>query len=188
MIYVRSLKGQSQKTFCFRFLSPQPLKNISDIPIFQKFTEIFTSQGAPPVSMTLTVTLAFVDVVNNGNNIRLLTVHLEVNLKKKMYLYVNSTTQRCPNKIFQNFLIKIFHLPLVSMTPLIHIKLWVFKNIWNGPNWILRGLEETDSWKKPEVENVLVLSWQHLKSVIMYTKLFFFLLSFFVLLCKNWTN
>jgi hypothetical protein len=29
----------------------------------------------------------------------------KVNLKKKIYLYVNSTTQRCPNKTFRTFLI-----------------------------------------------------------------------------------
>ena len=32
------------------------------------------------------------------------------------------------------------------------------KKIQNGPNVILRGLGETDSWKKPEVENLVTLS------------------------------
>jgi len=31
-------------------------------------------------------------------------LHLKVNMKKKVYLYVNSTIQRCPNKIFKTFL------------------------------------------------------------------------------------
>ncbi len=31
----------------------------------------------------------------------------------------------------------------------------IFEKIWNGPNGILRGLGETDSWKKPEVENLV---------------------------------
>jgi hypothetical protein len=34
--------------------------------------------------------------------------HLKVNLKAKIYIYVNSTTQRCPNKMIKNFLIEIF--------------------------------------------------------------------------------
>ncbi len=32
------------------------------------------------------------------------------------------------------------------------------EKIWNGPNGILRALGETDSWKKPEVENLVRLS------------------------------
>ncbi len=55
-----------------------------------------------------------------------------------------------------------FHLPPMSMTPVVHlelqISLWIFEKIWNGPNVILRGLGETDSWKKPEVENLVTLS------------------------------
>ncbi len=34
--------------------------------------------------------------------------HLKVNLKAKIYLYVNSTTQRCPNKIIKIFLLEDF--------------------------------------------------------------------------------
>ncbi len=42
-------------------------------------------------------------------------LHFKVN--KKMYLLVNSTTQRCPNKIFKIFLIDdFFHFPPVSTT------------------------------------------------------------------------
>ncbi len=33
-----------------------------------------------------------------------------------------------------------------------------FRKIWNGPNGILRGLGETDSWKKPEEKNLVTLS------------------------------
>ncbi len=37
--------------------------------------------------------------------------HLKVNLEEKMYLYVNSTTQRCPNKrIKKLFWLKIFYI------------------------------------------------------------------------------
>jgi hypothetical protein len=49
--------------------------------------------------------------------------HLKVNLKAKIYIYVISTTQRCPNKIIQIFLIAdFFHLPLVSKTPVVHLE------------------------------------------------------------------
>ncbi len=48
-----------------------------------------------------------------------------------------------------------FQLPPVS-------KLWIspqiFEKILNDPNGILRGLGETDSWKKPEVKNLVTLS------------------------------
>jgi hypothetical protein len=40
---------------------------------------------------------------------------LKVNLKAKIYIYFNSTTQRCPNKIIKIFLMEdFFHLPPVS--------------------------------------------------------------------------
>ncbi len=34
--------------------------------------------------------------------------HLKVNLKAKFFIYVNSSTQRCPNKIMKIFLIEFF--------------------------------------------------------------------------------
>jgi hypothetical protein len=44
--------------------------------------------------------------------------HLKVNLKAKIYIYVYSTTQRCPNKIIKIFLLAgFFYLPPVSLTP-----------------------------------------------------------------------
>jgi hypothetical protein len=43
--------------------------------------------------------------------------------------------------------------------PELRITLRIFEKIRNGPNGILKGLEETDSWKKPgEVENLVALS------------------------------
>jgi len=74
--------------------------------------------------------------------------HLTVNLKEKNYLYVISTTQRCPNKIIQTFLIEdFFHLPPVSATPWAAKISANFKKIWNGPNGILWGMGEIDTWK-----------------------------------------
>jgi hypothetical protein len=50
-------------------------------------------------------------------------LHLKVTLKEKNYPYVNSTTQRCSNKIIKTFLLKIFYLPPVSTTPVVHLEL-----------------------------------------------------------------
>ncbi len=54
------------------------------------------------------------------------------------------------------------HLPPVSLTPVENLELGIppriFEKIRNDPNGILRGLGETDSWTKPEVENLVTLS------------------------------
>ncbi len=73
-----------------------------------------------------------------------------------MYLYANSTTQRCPKEIMKIFLIEyFFHLPPVSATPVVRLELQIFprffEKIRNGPNGISRGLGETDPCRKPEV-------------------------------------
>ncbi len=79
--------------------------------------------------------------------------HLTVNLKTQIYIHVNSTTQRCPNKI-----IKIFRpsTPVVYLEPRISAR--IFEKNRNGRNGILRCLGETDPWKKLEVENLVTLS------------------------------
>ncbi len=66
--------------------------------------------------------------------------HHKGNLKAKIYIYVNSTTQRCPNKIIKNFLIEgFFHLPPVSLTPVANLELRIspriFEKIRNRPKW-----------------------------------------------------
>ncbi len=86
--------------------------------------------------------------------------HLSVNLRAKIYIYVNSTTQRCPNKIIKIFLQEdFFHLPPVSTTPVVHLEPRIsprtFEKFLNGCNGCLG---ETDSWKKPAVENLVTLS------------------------------
>jgi hypothetical protein len=56
--------------------------------------------------------------------------HLKVNLKEKIYLYVNSSTQRCSKKIIKIFLIEdFFHLPPVSTTPVVHLELQISPRI-----------------------------------------------------------
>ncbi len=89
--------------------------------------------------------------------------YLKVNLKAKIYIYVNSTTQRCPNKIIKSFMLEgFFHLPPVSLTPVANLELRIspriFEKIRNGPNGIIRGLGETSSRKKPEAKNLVTLS------------------------------
>jgi hypothetical protein len=73
--------------------------------------------------------------------------HLKLNLKAKIYIYVNSTTQRCPNKIIKIF--QLEDLPPVSTTPVANLELQIspqiFEKIRNGPIGIIRGLGETDS-------------------------------------------
>jgi hypothetical protein len=73
--------------------------------------------------------------------------HLKVNLKAKIYIYVNSITQIIKIFLFEGF----FHLPPVSLTPEANLELRIspriFEKIRNGPNGIIRGLGETDSRK-----------------------------------------
>jgi hypothetical protein len=71
--------------------------------------------------------------------------HLKVNLKAKIYIFVNSTTQRCPNKIIKIFQLEgFFHLPPMSLTPVANLELRIsprnFEKIRNGPNGLIRGL------------------------------------------------
>jgi hypothetical protein len=84
-------------------------------------------------------------------------------LKKKIYLYANSTTQRCPKEIMKIFLIEdFFHLPPVSTTQVVHLELRIspriFEKIQNGPNGIIRDLGETDLCRKADVKKLVALS------------------------------
>ncbi len=88
---------------------------------------------------------------------------LKVNLKEKIYLYANSTTQRCPKEIMRTFLIEDFSIchqcQRHQWSTLRCEYLCKFsKKILNGPNGKIRGLGETDSCRKPEVENLVALS------------------------------
>jgi hypothetical protein len=96
-----------------------------------------------------------------GTIIKLLTTLNK--LEEKNYLYVNSTTQRCPKEIIKNFLIEdFFYLPPVSMTPMVHIELRIslrnFKKSCDDPTGLIRGLGETDPCRKPEDKNLVTLS------------------------------
>jgi hypothetical protein len=67
-----------------------------------------------------------------------------MNLKEKIYLNDNSTTQRCPTEIIKTFLIEdFFRLPTVSSTLMVQIQLQIslgiFEKIQNGYNQRLGG-------------------------------------------------
>ncbi len=71
--------------------------------------------------------------------------HLKLNLKAKIYIYVNSTTQRCPNKIIKIFQFEDFcHLPPVAATPVVHLELRISPRIFGKnskrPYWYTQGL------------------------------------------------
>jgi len=93
--------------------------------------------------------------------------YLKVNLKAKMFICVNSTFQRCPNKIIKRFLMQDFsHLPPVSTTPVVNLELRIspriFEKFRSGPNGILWGWGETDWCKKTRSEksrDTVPLSW-----------------------------
>ncbi len=74
------------------------------------------SHHLPPVSTIPAINLQ--PVANNG------TISDYSHLKWVVSLYVNSTSQRCPDKIVKTFLIEdFFHLPPVSttLTPVVHL-------------------------------------------------------------------
>ncbi len=64
--------------------------------------------------------------------------YLKVNLKAKMYICVNSTTQGCPNKIITIFLKEDFtHLPPVSTTPVVNLELRISPRIFEKIETVL---------------------------------------------------
>ncbi len=70
-----------------------------------------------------------------------------MNLKENVYIYFNSTTQRCPNKIIKTFEIEdFFYLPPVSLTLAVlelRISPWIFGKMWKSL-WGTQGL--TGNW------------------------------------------
>ncbi len=87
--------------------------------------------------------------------------YLKVNLKAKIYIYVNSTIQRRPNRIIQ--ILKIFfichrcrwHRWSALSCEYLREFLEKFGTVLMGYSW---AGGETDSWKKPEVKNLVTLS------------------------------
>ncbi len=82
--------------------------------------EIFAAKGWPPVSTTLVANchryqrhrrqICHQCQRHRWQTLRLVSGwgYLKVNLKAKIYIYVNSTIQRCSNKIIKIFLIEVF--------------------------------------------------------------------------------
>ncbi len=131
---------------------------IRTISNFFENSRRYSSQGAPPVSTTPVATFAtnfpydtgskFATGVNDtgGKQWDQLSDcwQLKMNLKKKIYLYANSTTQRSPKEIIKIYLFEVFFpLPPVSTIPMVHLELRIspriFKKIQDGPYGILWG-------------------------------------------------
>jgi hypothetical protein len=73
--------------------------------------------------------------------------NLKLNLKAKIYIYVNSTTQRCPNKIIKIFLLEdFFHLPPVSLTPVVHLEPRISQRIFE--KFEMAVMVYSDAWGK----------------------------------------
>ncbi len=63
-----------------------------------------------------------------------------MNLKAKIYIYVNSTIQRCSNKIIKIFMIEdFFHLPPVSLTPVATLSCEYLRDFWKKFEMVLMG-------------------------------------------------
>ncbi len=108
--------------FCFRFFhessSPKHLKITFEF--FRKFAEIFASQGTPQVSTT--------PVKNMGT---------KSDCRRSSFFMLTPLTKGVKKQL------KLFWLKFFFIA-----ELQIFEKIQKGPNGILRGLRESDSWKK----------------------------------------
>jgi hypothetical protein len=82
--------------------------------------------------------------------------------EKKWEKYQTAYTQKCPNKIVKSFLNEdFFYLPSMSTHQWCTLNFKYIrefsKKIFYCPNGILGVLGETDSRKKPEVKNLMVM-------------------------------
>ncbi len=98
-----------------------------------------------------------------------------MNLKEKNYLYVNITTQRCANKIIKKtFLIEdFFHLPPVSMTPVVHLGTQGFGgNLFMKKTWCRksRGTVPLKTW----LQNADLAPFGPIRIRILLLKIIFF--------------
>ncbi len=151
-LFLRKFFGQIFKGTVSQNFSLQGFFGIHLPPSLWKFAEIFTSQGAPPVSTTpvanlplvsMTAAVNFVTgtagVIDTGSNWCQWTAYtFQWFWRKKFFCYVNSLPIDVQTKQFKLFL------PTLSMTPVVHLELlispWIFKKIQNDPNWIFMGL------------------------------------------------
>jgi hypothetical protein len=102
-----------------------------------------TCGNLPPVSLTLVAYFA-TGVVNTGGKFAASVVDTPAAILPPVSLT------------------PVANLPPVSTTSVVHLDLRIspriFENTQNDPNVIFRGLEEGDSWKKPEAKNLVTLS------------------------------
>ncbi len=82
--------------------------------------------------------------------------HLKVNLKTKCIYMLTLLPKGAQTKLLKFFCLKIFPFATLNLEPRIPPR--ILEKIRNGRNGILKCLGESDSWKKPEVENLVTLS------------------------------
>ncbi len=119
-------------------------------------------QILPPVLLVLLIPVAICHRCQRHQWQNMVTISgcrlLKVNLKAKIYIFVNSTTQRCPNKIIKNFCLKIFSIchrcQRHRWCTLSRENLRTFSKKFEMVMMVYLG----DSWKKPEVENLVALT------------------------------
>ncbi len=148
--YDRFKLGPAAKLLPVAMTPAAKLPPVSTTPAANFATSFASVVEFSPVSTILAANLPLVSmtlVANIGKTISD-SRNLQMNLKAKIYIYVNSTTQRCPNKIIKNCLIKDFsHLPPVSKTLVVHFKLQKSPQIGLGGNWLIKKSEvEKISW------------------------------------------
>ncbi len=99
-----SLKGQCHEIFCFWFFYVSVFPQPQSIPLgpFRIFFE--NSRRYSQVKVHHRCQRHRWQIMRTISGCR----DLKVNLKAKIYIYVNSTTQRCPNKIIEIFLLEDF--------------------------------------------------------------------------------
>ncbi len=123
-------------------------------------------QILPPVLLVLLIPVANLPPVStilaaNCHRCQRRRWLLKMNLKEKIYLHAITLLPKGVQKKKWKFS-DFFHLPPVSTTRVVHLELrkspWIFEKIRNGPNGVIRGLGETDPWRKPEVKNLVALS------------------------------
>ncbi len=95
-------------------------------------------QILPPVSLVFLIQVANLENMETISRCRL----LKVNLKTKIYIYVNSTTQRCPNKNNKKISDRKFFPFATAPTMVVHLEPRISPRIFeknrNGRNGILR--------------------------------------------------
>ena len=140
--------------FFMNHFPPSPrVFHLDRFEFFRKFTEIFASQGAPPVSTTPVANFStiFASVIDTGGKFAAGVNDTGGKGKGKNLYMLTLLPKGVQTKLLKFFCLKVFSIEL-------RISPRIFEKIRNGPNVIIRGLGETDSRKKPEAKNLLTLS------------------------------